>query len=49
MKHFYPSKSGLFQDDPASLFHNAWGLTEWLDEDENDFKSYIVFFTNQHF
>lgn len=35
MKHFYPGGSGLFWDDPTYL-HRVQGLTEWIEEDEND-------------
>lgn len=35
MKHFWhPDGSGLFQHDPAHI-NRTWGLTEWIDEDEN--------------
>lgn len=44
MKHFYPSGSGLGQDDSASI-HSAGGLTEWFVGDENWCKSYARTFT----
>lgn len=34
-KHLYPDGSGLFQDDRTSI-HRAQGVTEWIDEYEND-------------
>ena len=35
MKHFYPDRRGLFQDDDSSS-HKVPGVTEWFDEYENE-------------